>query len=351
MKQNHIRTGGVAALAIASALTNISCMSSTNPTTNSSAYQVTYLVADVAGLNASTIDPNLLNAWGIAMSSTGDFWIGANHSSMAVNYDRNGTQAHTSIVIPARDSNAGGAPSGAVINNTSDFGGAKVIFSTEDGIIAAWSSGATATQVAKSTSTDGVYKGLAMASNSNVNYLYATDFREGKIDVYDKNFMPVSGMAFNDPNIPAGYGPFGIANIGGQLYITYALKKLPDMMDDSAGQGFGYVDVFNPDGSFVKRFASQGNLNSPWGIVKSNEGFGPFKNSIVIGNFGDGHINAFDQSGNFLGQLEDKSGNVITISRLWGLAFNSVVGDPNFLYFTAGPNDENDGTFGYVQLK
>jgi uncharacterized protein (TIGR03118 family) len=351
MKQNYTRVVGLAALVIASALTNISCMNSTTPSTSSSAYQVTYLVSDVAQFSPSRMDPNLLNPWGIAQTSTGSFWIGANHSSLALDYDTNGTQVNAPIIIPARDSNAGGAPSGAVVNNTSDFGGAKVIFSTEDGIIAAWSSGTTATQVATSASPDGVYKGLAMASNSGANYLYATDFREGKIDVYDKNFMPVTGMTFSDPNIPAGYGPFGIANIGGQLYITYALKKLPDMMDDSAGQGFGYVDIFNPDGSFVKRFASQGNLNSPWGIVKSNDGFGKFKNSIIIGNFGDGHINAFDQNGNLLGPLEDMNSNVITIGGLWGLAFNSIAGDPNFLYFTAGPNDENDGTFGYVQLK
>ena len=353
MKLNHIPLARLLILVIASTLLISSCKNDTTSTnnTNPSAYQATYLVSDVASFNASRADPNLLNAWGIAISNTGIFWIATNHSSMSVVYDRNGAQLISPVSIPARDSNAGGSPSGAIFNGTSDFGGAKFIFSTEDGIIAAWNSGVTATQVAKSASDNGVYKGLALASNGSANYLYATNFRESKIDVYDKSFMPVSGMAFSDPNIPAGYGPFGIANIGGQLYITYALKKLPDMMDDSAGLGHGYVDVFNSDGSFVKRFASQGNLNSPWGVVKSNDGFGSFKNSIVIGNFGDGRINAFDLNGNLLGQLKDKDSNPIVIDGLWGLAFNPIVGDPNFLYFTAGPNGEEDGTFGYVQLK
>jgi uncharacterized protein (TIGR03118 family) len=328
-----------------------SCANDSTNSTDPPAYQTTFLVADASSFSASRTDANLLNAWGIALTSSGDFWIGANHSSMGLNYDRNGAQVNSPIVIPARDSNAGGAPSGAVVNNTADFNGAKVIFSTEDGIIAAWSSGSTATQVAASASTDGVYKGLAMAASGGANYLYATDFRESKIDVYDKNFMPVNGMSFSDPSIPAGYGPFGIANIGGQLYITFALKKLPDMMDDSAGPGFGYVDVFDADGSFVKRFASQGNLNSPWGIAAAGSGFGTFKNAILIGNFGDGHITGYDQSGNLIGQLKDKSSNLITIDGLWGLAFNSIAGDPNFLYFTSGPSGENDGAFGYVQLK
>ena len=338
-------------LFVASTLIISSCASDSTTSSDSTAYQTTYLVADASSFGASRTDANLLNAWGIGVTSSGDFWIGANHSSMGLNYDRTGAQVGSPIVIPARDSNAGGAPSGAVVNSTADFNGAKIIFSTEDGILAAWSSGASATQVAASASSNGVYKGLAMASSGGANYLYATDFRESKIDVYDKHFMPVSGMAFSDPTIPAGYGPFGIANINGQLYITYALKKLPDMMDDSAGPGFGYIDIFNPDGSFVKRFASQGNLNSPWGIAMAGSGFGTFKNGIIVGNFGDGHITGFDQSGNVLGQLQDKNNNLITIDGLWGLTFNPNAGDPNFLYFTAGPNEENDGTFGYVQLK
>jgi uncharacterized protein (TIGR03118 family) len=161
----------------------------------------------------------------------------------------------------------------------------------------------------------------------------------------------VSGKPFIDPNRPAGYGPFGIQNIGGLLYVTYALRKLPDMMDDSAGPGRGIVDVFSPNGTLLNRFSTGGTLNSPWGLAMSGAGFGTYKNSIIVGNFGDGAINAFDQTGKYLGQLTDKNNAIVRVDGLWGLTFNTNAGDPNFLYFTAGPNGEDDGAFGYVQLK
>ncbi len=327
--------------------------SSTDPPNSS--YQETVLVSDTAGFGASRIDPNLLNAWGLALNPDGSFWIATNHSSMAVNYDRMGMQGNAPIIIPARDSNAGGAPSGAVYNTTNDFNGAKVLFSTEDGIIAAWNSGGSARQMAKSASEDAVYKGIAIANDGGQNFIYVTNFKQSKIDVYDKNFNPISGKMFMDPTtnpaIPADYGPFGIQNIGGKLYVTYAEHKAPDNQDDQAGPGHGFVDVFNPDGSFVKRLASQGTLNSPWGIAMAGNGFGKFANDIIIGNFGDGAINAFDQNGNFMGQISDKNGTVIKTDGLWGISFNPNAGDPNLLYFTAGPNEENHGTFGYIQLK
>ena len=339
----------------ASALLLNSCKNdSTNATTDppATAYQATYLVSDVSGFNASRTDANLLNAWGVAVTPTGTFWIAENHDSSATNYDRMGAAAASGMfAVPKPDGSTGGAPSGLVYNTTSDFGSAQVIISTEDGSIAAWNGGASATIKAVSASGNGVYKGLAMASDGGANFLYATNFHDTSIDVFDKNFNLVNGKPFVDPNRPAGYGPFGIQNIGGMLYVTFALRKLPNMMDDSAGPGRGFVDVFSPNGTLVRRLATGGTLNSPWGLAMSGEGFGTFKNSIIVGNFGDGAINAYDASGTFLGQLTDKSNAVIHLGGLWGITFNSNAGDPNFLYFTAGPNEENDGAFGYVQLK
>jgi uncharacterized protein (TIGR03118 family) len=341
------------ALILPMAIVLNSCKSSTDVTTNTpSAYQATYLVSDVSGFNASRTDANLLNAWGIGVTPSGTFWIVENHDSSAVNYDQTGAAVSGGMfAIPKPDGSTGGAPSGLVFNTTNDFGGAKVIVSTEDGSIAAWSAGASAAIKAVSASGNGVYKGLAMASDGGANFLYATNFHDTAIDVFDKNFHLVSGKPFVDPNRPAGYGPFGIQNIGGLLYVTYALRKLPDMMDDSAGPGRGIVDVFSPNGTLLNRFATSGTLNSPWGIAMSGGGFGTYKQSILVGDFGDGAINAFDSTGKYLGQLADQNNAAISVGGLWGISFNNNAGDPNFLYFTAGPNGENDGAFGYVHLK
>ncbi|MDP4198745.1 MAG: TIGR03118 family protein [Bacteroidota bacterium] len=330
-----------------------SCKSDTTSTTDPLAYQATVLVSDTAGFGAARTDPNLLNAWGIAVLGDGSFVVAANHDSSALRYDRTGQSVGDAIAIPAPDHATGGSPSGAIVNTTSDFNGAKVIFATEDGILATWSGGSSATKV--TTPGDSTsFKGLAIASVGTVNYVYATDFMEDKVIVFDKNFQPV-GITLSDPAIPSGisgYGPFGIANIGGMLYVTYAHHKpFPDNGDDLAGAGNGYVDVFNPNGTLVKRFATQGTLNSPWAVTMAGSGFGSFKNAILIGNFGDGAINAFDQNGSFLGQITDKNGTPILIKGLWGLSFNLNAGDPNFLYFASGPDEESHGTFGYIQLK
>ncbi len=220
--------------------------------------------------------------------------------------------------------------------------------------------------MARSRSKKAVYKGLAIASVRGRNFIYATNFSESRIDIYDNQFKPARGKdfkkdpkrrAFTDmgsPAIPKDYGPFGIANIGGKLYVTYAKHNPPENKDDLAGPGNGFVSVFNPDGSFVARLASNGTLNSPWGITMSGAGFGEFSNSLIIGNFGDGRINAFAPSGQFLGQLKDANGNALVIDGLWGGIFpdpsRTPSLDPNSLYFAAGPNDESHGTFGFVRL-
>ena len=320
-------------------------------TTTTTSYQKVNLVADSAGWTGARVDTNLKNAWGIALYPNGNFWISANHANAAVIYDRNGVQQLAPVML-----NTGGAPSGAVYNSTADFRGSKVIFANESGVISAYITGAgdSTVIVADRSATGTVYKGLAIASDGGANFLYATDFHNGKVDVFDANFNYVTTKPFVDPSttavIPSNFAPFNIYSTGGQLYVTYAMHKAPDNMDDQKGAGNGYVNVFNPNGTFVKRFASQGTLNSPWAIAAAPSGFGLGDGMILIGNFGDGRINVFDANGNYKSQLMN-SGTPIAIDGLWGLQFpvNGVpAGDQNQLFFTAGPNEENHGLFGYL---
>jgi len=341
----------VSYLLILSALVISSCSSTTtNPPTPS--YGTTYLVSDMAGFGASRIDAGLLNPWGIAVMSDGSFWISVNHDSSGFNYNTGGQNVIGSVSIPLPGAVTGGSPSGAIVNSTTngDFKGAKVIYCTEDGIIATWTSGTKAVQVTQPTDSMEL-KGLAIGNDGGANFIYATDFKEDKIVVYNNNFtLTVKTLA--DVSIPSGisgYGPFGIQNINGLLYVTYARHKpFPDNGDDLAQAGTGYIDVFNPNGTLIKHFASAGTLNSPWGIAAAGAGFGLYKNDILISNFGDGRINAYDTSGTYLGQLSNSSGSPIAIDGLWGISFNTVTAD-NYLYFTGGPNGENHGTFGYIK--
>lgn len=320
----------------------------TNNTTTTSSYQQVNLVADTSGWTGARVDPNLKNAWGIAVSPSGYLWISANHSAVSTVYDRNGAQVLSPVAL-----NSGGAPTGVVYNSTSSFGGYKFLFAGEDGIISGWSSGSSTSIVADRSANSAVYKGLAIASDNGADFLYAADFKNGHIDVFDQNFMYVTTKPFADANIPAGFAPFNIYNHDGNLYVTYALHKGPDNEDDQKGAGNGYVNIFNPNGTLVKRFASQGTLNSPWGLVDAPAGFGLGDNMILVGNFGDGRINVFDSNGNYKGQLSDGT-NPISIDGLWALFFpenNIPSGDQNQLFFTAGPADEEHGLFGYLKKK
>ncbi|MDO3626955.1 TIGR03118 family protein [Mucilaginibacter sp. BT774] len=313
------------------------------------------LVSDTIGFGAARTDTNLNNAWGIAAAPGGPLWISSNHKGVSVVYSKTGQTLKDPVTIPSIALGQTGAPTGVIFNGTADFGANKFIFASEDGIVAGWSSGNSATTVADRSSFNAVYKGIAMANDGTANFLYLTNFKGGKIDVFDKNFNYVTDKPFMDPGVPAGFAPFNIVNIGGKLYVSYAKLKGPDNMDDQAGPGNGYVDIFTPGGILVKRFASQGKLNSPWGIALAPAGFGDEKQStILIGNFGDGRINIFDLQGHFEGQLQSK-GQALTIDGLWDIDFleNNMPGgnstDP--LFFTAGPNEEGHGLFGYVQKK
>jgi uncharacterized protein (TIGR03118 family) len=309
------------------------------------------LVSDIPGL-ASYTDPSLANPWGIAFSGTSPFWIADNHTGLATLYNTFGVKQGLVVTIPPL---TGSAPTGQVFNpNSGDFGGNRFIFSTEDGTIAAWMGGTTAA-LTYSSSAGAIYKGLALANSGGTNYLYATDFHNNAIDVFDSSFAKVSlAGSFTDPNLPAGYAPFGIQQSGGQLFVTYALQDA-DAEDDVAGPGHGFVDVFNTDGTLVQRLVSMGSLNSPWGMAWAPAGFGQFSGDLLIGNFGDGTINVFDpNSGMWLAQLQDSSGNPLVNLGLWDLKFGNggSGGFAKSLYFTAGipgnGNVEDHGLFGTV---
>jgi uncharacterized protein (TIGR03118 family) len=326
-----------------------SCDDNDDDDNNGNSYKQVNLVADVAGYNAQRIDSNLQNPWGIAIGPTGAFWISAAETGLTTIYDRTGAE-----LLPAVSLNAGGSPTGVVYNSSAtSFGGNKFIYAGEDGIISAWSSGAATTIVADRSANGAVYKGIAIANDGGADFLYVANFKGNDIDVFDSNFTYVTTKPFDDATIPAGFAPFNIYNHDGKLYVTYAKLLAPDNEDDESGPGNGYVNIFNADGSLFSRFASQGTLNSPWGLVDAPSGFGVGTDMILVGNFGDGRINIFDEDGNYKGQLMDGN-NAISIEGLWALQFpeNGIpAGDQNQLFFTAGPADETHGIFGYLSKR
>jgi uncharacterized protein (TIGR03118 family) len=328
-------------------------------------YQQTNLVSDLPGV-ALVTDPHLVNPWGIVHGPTTPFWISDNGMGVSTLY--NGTGAPFPVgsplvvtIPPPHGSPAGtlAAPTGVVFNGTTGFvvsngtvsGAALFIFATEDGTISGWNRNVDVhnaiLEVDKSPGA--VYKGLAMGSNSSGTFLYATNFRAGTVDVFDSQFHQVSlSGSFTDPNLLPGYAPFGIANINGNLYVTYALQNAAKH-DDVAGPAHGFVDIYDTNGHLIRRLATRGRLNSPWGLAMAPANFGRFSNDLLVGNFGDGRINAVDPAtGDFLGQLRDANNNPITINGLWGLDFgnDANAGPSTTLFFTAGLNDEANGLFG-----
>ncbi len=321
-------------------------------------YKQVNLVSDTSFFSGARIDNNLANAWGIAINPAGIPWICSNGKGLSVVYDKNGMQKRPPVAISSQGMPNGGAPTGVVFNSTSDFiipvtmEKSKFIFVGEDGKIYAWSSGDSTRTVADRSAWGAVYKGVELANDGTSNYLFATNFHDGTIDVFDKNFTYVNTKPFMDASIPMGFAPFNIRLIDGMLYVTYAKQKTPAKHDDMNGPGNGYVNIFTTDGSLVKRFVSTGKLNSPWGIEKAPESFGVGKHAILIGNFGDGYINVFEEfEGEFQGQLKSKTGGPVWIDGLWAITFpdGNIPGDnPNKLYFTAGPFEEGHGLFGYL---
>jgi len=310
------------------------------------------LVSNIPGLAAWT-DPNLVNPWGVSFSPTSPFWVSDNGTGLATLYNSTGTPLSLVVTIPPPTGKMGpAAPDGQVFNpNPANFGGAHFIFSTEDGTISSWSGGTSALLNVDDSSANSVFKGLALANNGSNTYLYATDFHNNAIDVFDTNFNKVTlGGSFTDPSLPAGYAPFGIRASGGFLYVTYALQNSAKH-DDVAGPGHGFVDVFDTNGNLIQRLVSMGALNSPWGLAWAPAGFGKFSGDLLVGNFGDGTINAFDpKTGTLLGQIDGANGMPLINDGLWALTFGNGGngGSTNILYFTAGLNQESDGLFGSI---
>jgi len=314
-------------------------------------------------LEADHIDPQLVNAWGIAFNPNAFVWVADNRIGVATLYDGSGVKQPLVVTIPSPVGGGASTPTGIVYNGTPDFtvtrgetsGTAIFIFATEDGTISAWVPSVDPTnaiRVVSNSSSGTVYKGLVLAANGTGNFLYATDFHNGKIDVFDRDFkFVVTSGTFKDPDVPDGYAPFGIRNLDGNLYVTYAMQD-EARHDDVPGKGHGYVRIFDTDGNLIRRIASPGKLNSPWGVAIAPADFGTFSNRLLVGNSGDGTINAFDvASGKPLGQLRNHVGGVIKIEGLRGLSFgNGVENQPtNVLFFTAGPDNENSGLYGFIE--
>jgi uncharacterized protein (TIGR03118 family) len=346
----------IAAAAFALALITGADASAASP----NVYNVTKLVSDQAGV-ALHQDTTLVNAWGLTALAGSPWWVADNGADASTLYMADGTK----VILPGGVQQVAVhfAPTGAVANDSgagfvvstpSASGSSRFIFSTEDGTILGWSPAVSvASAIVAVPNTDGaVYKGLALAANQ----LYATDFHNGKVDVFDSSFHSVTTSGgFVDSQIPRGYAPFGIQNVGGDLVVTYA-KQDADAHDDVAGQGHGFVDLFDTNGNLIRRIAQHGQLNSPWGIAMAPASFGAFGGDLLIGNFGDGDINAFAQqpNGNFehAGELRTADHKILSIDGLWSLQFGrgSLMnnGPTTTLFFTAGPDGESHGLFGTI---
>jgi uncharacterized protein (TIGR03118 family) len=339
-------------------------------TTHVSAYRQINLVSDQAG-KANLKDPDLVNAWGLAASpgtnaSPGSpLWVADNGSDVATLYA--GASTTTVSKVPLTVSVTGAAPTGQVFNgdgsafivndNQGNSGSALFIFDTENGTIDGWApnvggpSPSTVTEVARDNGANAVYKGLAVATVKGKSFLYATNFRSGRVEAYDSTFTPVEmpGGLFVDPGLPAGYGPFGVAEIMGKLYVSFA-KQDATLHDDVAGPGHGFVDVFTNTGAFVRRLVTRGALNSPWGLALAPRGFGRFGGDLLVGNFGNGLVNVYNATnGAWLGRLQQRNGLPIQIDGLWGLMFgNGNAAGTNQLIFSAGPDGESHGLLGKI---
>jgi uncharacterized protein (TIGR03118 family) len=322
------------------------------------AFRQLNLVSDIAGV-ARITDPNLVNPWGMAAGPTTPLWVSDNGTDVSTLYS-GGIRHSIPVAAPLVVSIPGGAPTGVVFNPTGGFAvtngsasaPARFIFDSEAGQITAWSPMVPpATEAQTEVTTPGaIYKGLAIADSSKGTVIYAADFHNARIDVFDDHFAPVTlPGTFTDPGLPAGYAPFNIQELGGKLYVAYA-KQDAAAKDEEAGAGLGYVDVYDTDGKMLNRLVSQGQLNAPWGLVIAPRHFGGFGRDLLVGNFGDGAINAYDpETGHFDGQLTNEDGNPIAIDGLWALRFgNGTIGTPKTLLFTAGIGDEGHGLFGEI---
>jgi uncharacterized protein (TIGR03118 family) len=331
------------------------------------------LVSDRPGAAALT-DPDLVNAWGLSASPGTNqtpgspLWVSDNGKDKTTLYAGASPTSVTKVGLVVTITS--GAPTGQVFNtDPSGFmvhdasghsGAARFIFDSENGGVDGWSPGvgatapgfSTVTEVAVKNGANAVYKGLAIAQASNgQTYLYAANFRSGRVEAYDATFTPVElpGGFFVDPRLPAGYAPFNVQELAGKLYVSYA-KQDARLHDDVAGDGHGFVDVFSNDGALIRRLVTRGALNSPWGLALAPAGFGRFGGALLVGNFGDGRVNVYNATtGEHLGQLRKPNGQPIVIDGLWALRFgNGNAAKTGELLFSAGPNHESNGLLGKI---
>jgi len=334
-------------------------------------YQQTNLVSDLPNI-AKFQDPNLVNAWGLVHGPATPWWVADNGTGVSTLYNGQGQALPLVVTIPPPKNSPAGttaAPTGVIFNGNGGFNvvengtsfSSLFIFDTEDGTISGWNpsfADRTHAILAVDRSTVGagaVYKGLATGSNASGNFIYATNFRFGTVEQFNSSFQLVksftdSRLANTCPEPNQCYAPFGIQNIGGNLYVTFALQNA-EKHDDVAGPAHGFVDVFDTSGNLIQRLIMHGRLNSPWGLAHAPADFGLFSNALLVGNFGNGRINAYDlNTGEFLGQLRDQTNTPITIDGLWSLQFgnDANAGRHNELFFTAGIDGEAHGLFGKI---
>jgi len=324
----------------------------TGITVGANNYTVTRLVASPGGPTALTTDADLINAWGLTFGANGNLVVAAEGTGMSSVYDPvTGAKQNAVSVMSGLNS---GEPTGIVYNGTQDFGigvagPATFLYAGEDGHINAWNPTLGSTAVSVASSPGAVYKALAIAPlDDGQSLLFATDFKNNTVDVYDASFNLVN--SFTDPDLPANYAPFGAYYIGGHVWVTYAKKASATSEEEVAGAGNGLVDVFTVDGGVARRFATGGALNAPWGIaIAPSTGFGGQSNRVLIGNFGDGRIAVYTPGGDFVTYLHDANGADISIDGLWGITFGPAgSSNANTLYFAAGPSDETQGLVGSI---
>lgn len=317
-----------------------------------SKYLVTPLVSDKASIAAPNTDPHLINPWGLFFVPNGHgvFWVADNGSNLSTLYNPDGTIIPSVINVLSNPTGASANPTATHFNITkgSLTAPASFIFATESGTILGFKKSldpANAIIAVDNSATGAVYKGLDFGEICCQYNLFLTDFHNAKIDMFNGNFDLT--LMIKDFTLPSGYAPFNIKFMNNLFYVTYAKQLPPLNHDDDPGPGHGFVNVFDNTGTLITHLISQGHLNSPWGLALAPSTFGQFSGALIVGNFGDGKINAYNpHTGAFLGQLNDASGNAIIIDGLWSLEFNSH----GILYFTSGPNGESDGLAGTITL-
>lgn len=316
---------------------------------------VTNLVTDDLSVNpAQIVDPGLINAWGISYSPTGPFWVSSNGAGTSTVYRVDPTtQATTKVALTVSIPGAGNV-TGQVFNpgGVGQFNGNPFLFVSEDGTVSGWR-GTLGSNAETLGALSAIYKGAAYADVGGNGYLYAADFHGGSVTAFKGNpAAPVLTGTFTDPTLPSGFAPFNVQNLDHSLYVTYA-KQDPSSPDEVAGAGLGYVDRFDLQGHLMGRVASGGVLNAPWALAIAPDTFGPWAGALLVGNFGDGRISAYDRSTNaLLGQLERSDGTPLAIEGLWALTVGNdgLAGSSHALYFSAGPGDEEHGLFGVIQV-